>query len=69
MLARAWREFLLTWTTLQVSVVSRPYERYFDMVLTSFARVHLALVSLSDVVVLFPIVLRTEGKVAGRVVS
>ena len=39
------------------------------MVLTSFARVSLALVSLSDVVVLFPIVLRAEGKIARWVVS
>ena len=50
-------------------VISWSYERNFGMVLTSFARVRLALVSFSDVVVLIPIVLRTESKIAGRVVS
>ena len=52
-----------------MSVISWPYERDFGVVLASFARVRLALVSFSDIVVLFPIVLRTESKVAGRVVS
>ena len=39
------------------------------MVLTSFARVRLALVSFSDVVVLLSIVLRTKGQIDWRVVS
>ena len=59
----------MTWTTLQVMVVSWSYEWNFGVVLTSFARVRLALVSFSDVVVLLPIVLRTKSKIAGRVVS
>ena len=37
------------------------------MVLACFARVSLALVSFTNVVMLFPIVLRTKGKIAGRV--